>query len=99
MSASPPYFSEHLKSSLLQLRGTGPDPDRQESSHPHHVVSIPGRTELLIPDLGADRTWRVVRDPATGELTVQGEVVYAPGSGPRHAVFHGPSLVDDDQLF
>ncbi len=93
MSASPPYFSEHPESSLLQLKGTGPNPERQESSHPHHVVSIPGRTEFLIPDLGADRTWRVVRDPA-GELTVKGEVVYPPGNGPRHVVFHGSSLVN-----
>ncbi|KAH8985930.1 hypothetical protein EDB86DRAFT_2956882, partial [Lactarius hatsudake] len=58
VSASPPYFSGHPKSSLLQLKGTGPNPQRQESSHPHQVVSIPGRTEFLIPDLGADRTRR-----------------------------------------
>ena len=88
MSTSPPYFSEQTKSSLLQLEGTGPNLHRQECSHPHHIVSIPGRTEFLIPDLGTDKTWRVVRDEA-GELTVTGEVVYAPGSGPRHAVFHG----------
>ena len=63
-------------------------------------MTIPGRAELLIPDLGADRTWRVVHDQRSaaggtregrGTLTVQGEVIYAPGSGPRHVVFHSPS--------
>ncbi|KAH9161433.1 3-carboxy-cis,cis-mucoante lactonizing enzyme [Lactarius sanguifluus] len=97
VSASPPYFLEHPESSLLQLKGTGPNPQRQESSHPHHVVSIPGRTEFLILDLGADRTWRVVRDPA-GELTIKGEVVYPPGNGPRHAVFHEGILYTLNEL-
>jgi len=97
VSVSPPYFLEHLKSSLLQLEGTGPNPKRQECSHPHHVVSIPGRSEFLIPDLGTDRTWRIVRDPA-GELTVKGEVVYAPGSGPRHVIFHEGILYTLNEL-
>ncbi|KAF8265802.1 3-carboxy-cis,cis-mucoante lactonizing enzyme [Lactarius quietus] len=77
VSASPPYFLEHPKSSL----------PRQECSHPHQIISIPGRADFLIPDLGADKTWRIVRD-AEGKLTVKGEVVHPPGSGPRHAVFH-----------
>lgn len=97
VSASPPYFTEHPKPSLLQLKGTGPNLQRQECSHPHHVVSIPGRPEYLIPDLGSDRTWRVVREPS-GELTVKGEVVYDPGSGPRHVVFHEDILYTLNEL-
>jgi 6-phosphogluconolactonase (cycloisomerase 2 family) len=112
LSTSPPYFPDdplcaNDAPTLLQLEGTGPSTDRQSSSHPHHIVSVPGRAELLIPDLGADRTWRVVHDRQTataqtgsftdkgnvvGTLILQGKVTYSPGSGPRHVVFHSPSL-------
>ncbi|KAI0305552.1 3-carboxy-cis,cis-mucoante lactonizing enzyme [Multifurca ochricompacta] len=96
-STSPPYFPAYPPSALLQLNGTGPDLNRQMSSHPHHIVSVPGRAELLIPDLGADRTWRVTHDQL-GQLTVQGEVSYPPGSGPRHVVFHEDILYTVNEL-
>ncbi|KAH9054190.1 Lactonase, 7-bladed beta-propeller-domain-containing protein, partial [Lactarius vividus] len=56
VSASPPYFSEHPKSLLLQLKGTGPNLQCQESLHLHHVMSIPRCIKFLIPDLGTNRT-------------------------------------------
>ncbi|KAI0268656.1 3-carboxy-cis,cis-mucoante lactonizing enzyme [Gloeopeniophorella convolvens] len=96
LSTSPPYFLDAPAISL-HFKGTGPNPERQEGSHPHHLVTIPGRTELLIPDLGADRTWRVVQQ-SSGGLTVQGEVEYAPGSGPRHVVFHEDILYTLNEL-
>ncbi|KAH9054191.1 3-carboxy-cis,cis-mucoante lactonizing enzyme [Lactarius vividus] len=67
-------------SSLLQLKGMGPDLQCQESSHPHHIVSIPRHIEFLIPNLGTDMT--------LGELTIKGEVVYPPGNRLWHTVFH-----------
>ena len=77
---------------MLQLNGSGPNTARQESSHPHQVVAVPGRNEILVPDLGADRTWRLAYDGQQGVLSLQGSVTYPPGSGPRHAVFHSPSF-------
>jgi hypothetical protein len=50
---------------------------------------FPGRTEFLIPDLGADRTWRVVR-----VLAGEREVVYPPRQRAMAAVFRGSSLVN-----
>lgn len=96
ISAFPPYLLEGdgpnaPPRAVLQLNGSGPNPDRQESSHPHQVVAIPGRNEILVPDLGADRTWRLAYDDRGGVLSVQGSVTYPPGSGPRHVVFHGSS--------
>lgn len=75
---------------LKQLAGTGPNADRQESSHPHQIYFY--GNELLVPDLGADRTWRFQRG-ATGEWEVRGSVEYAPGSGPRHVVVQGLNIL------
>ena len=91
LSGSPPFFPDSPPRAVLQFNGSGPNTDRQQSSHPHDVVAIPGRSEIVVPDLGADRAWRVVYDEEQGALSLQGEVTYPPGTGPRHAVFHGPS--------
>jgi len=97
ISTLPPYFLGDdvpyaPPRTELQLNGSGPNYDCQESSHPHQVVTISGRNEILIPDLGADRTWRLGYDDRQGVLSVQGSVTYPPGSGPRHTVFHGSSF-------
>ncbi|KAI0320562.1 3-carboxy-cis,cis-mucoante lactonizing enzyme [Amylostereum chailletii] len=78
----------HLPSKPSQthaISGTGPNAGRQEASHPHQVVYIPEHDELLVPDLGSDRTWRFIRED--GQWSLAGYVEYEPGSGPRHAVF------------
>ena len=73
-------------SAVVQLEGTGPNAERQEAAHPHHVHFA--GDELLVPDLGADRTWRFQRGTG-GKWEVRGSVEYAPGSGPRHVLVHG----------
>jgi 6-phosphogluconolactonase (cycloisomerase 2 family) len=88
LSGSPPYFLDKPSRAVLQLEGSGPNNNSQQSSHPHHVVAIPRRTELVVPDLGADRASRLAYDEERSKLSVQGEVTYPPGSGPWHAVFH-----------
>ncbi|KAI0048625.1 putative isomerase YbhE [Auriscalpium vulgare] len=95
LSASPPYFSDAASVST-QFSGTGPDASRQESSHPHQVVFVPGREELLVPDLGADKTWRLLKQG--GVWTVKGHVEYEPGSGPRHVVFNDGILYTLNEL-
>ena len=84
----PPYFLEGddpytLPRAVLQLNGSGPNLDRQESPHPHQVVVIPRRNEILVPDLGADWTLRLAYDNRRRVICVQGSVTYPPGIGPR----------------
>ncbi|TFY63937.1 hypothetical protein EVG20_g6120 [Dentipellis fragilis] len=80
-----PYVSD-ARSSLGQLVGTGPNAARQEASHPHQVVFVPEREGILVPDLGADRTWRFKREEGRREWTMVDSVLYGPGDGPRHVV-------------
>ncbi|PVG00360.1 putative isomerase YbhE [Serendipita vermifera] len=70
--------------SFVQFSGTGPNADRQESSHPHEVYLY--NDELFIPDLGADKTWRLTKGPNGWE--VKGSIDYVPGAGPRHILIH-----------
>ncbi|KAJ7600546.1 Lactonase, 7-bladed beta-propeller-domain-containing protein [Mycena floridula] len=73
------------KGNVAQLHGSGPNLQRQESPHPHQVI-LRGQ-ELLVPDLGTDRTWRF---SATDFGEPLGFIQYASGMGPRHI-----ALLDD----
>ncbi|KAG8813971.1 hypothetical protein FRC17_001352 [Serendipita sp. 399] len=68
----------------VQFSGTGPNADRQESSHPHEVYRY--GEELLIPDLGADKTWRLTKGESGWEI--KGAIEYPAGAGPRHVLIH-----------
>jgi 6-phosphogluconolactonase len=70
--------------------GTGPDPDRQEGPHAHQVLTDPDSRHVFGVDLGTDTILIWSLDPATGKLTANAPSVaaVAPGSGPRHMVFH-----------
>jgi 6-phosphogluconolactonase (cycloisomerase 2 family) len=92
-STSPLNLSDTPKDrkegSYVQFSGTGPNADRQEASHPHEVYAH--GDELLIPDLGADKTWRLAKGSAGWE--VKGAIEYPAGAGPRHILIHGASLL------
>lgn len=75
---------------VARLRGTGPDPERQEQPHPHQVV--PDGDRVLVPDLGTDLIRTFTIDDA-GALTELEPFTAPPGSGPRHAVVTGDLLV------
>ncbi|NQX28838.1 beta-propeller fold lactonase family protein [Microbacteriaceae bacterium VKM Ac-2854] len=66
--------------SSVQLRGSGPDPERQEAAHPHHLL-VEGDT-VLVTDLGSDAL--VTLDAVT--LAERGRVSLPAGSGPRHSL-------------
>ncbi|WP_433301643.1 lactonase family protein [Actinoplanes sp. CA-030573] len=71
------------RSDLLDLEGSGPDPERQRGPHAHMVVTDRGR--VLVADLGADRVWCCRLDPVSGRLSMLPPAVEAkPGTGPRH---------------
>ena len=65
---------------------TPPNPDRQDTSHPHQIIEGPGDV-LFVPDLGCDRVWVVHRDSASDSgLKITGHLQCPKGSGPRHGV-------------
>ncbi len=68
--------------------GTGPNPDRQESSHVHSSCFSPDGRFLAVADLGLDRimVYRASSEDATMRLAH--ERASAPGAGPRQVVFH-----------
>ncbi|KAF9772404.1 hypothetical protein IL306_009886 [Fusarium sp. DS 682] len=71
----------------FSLPKPGPDPSRQEASHPHAAVVDPTKRFILVPDLGAD----LIHIYGVGfeglELTKLDPLVVTPGSGPRHVAF------------
>ncbi|KAM5533415.1 hypothetical protein V8D89_012965 [Ganoderma adspersum] len=59
-------------------------------SHPHMILEH--GSEVFIPDLGADKVWRLVEDGAPGVFKVQGQIDQPTGSGPRHIATRGNTL-------
>ena len=86
ISPDPPYL---LASSpdTIAMNGSGPN-ERQNTSHPHQVALIEEYQELLAPDLGADKVWRLKKD-SDGTWKQLAYIQYEPGSGPRHIVYYG----------
>lgn len=66
---------------------TGFNPGRQEGSHPHQILPVPALREVLVPDLGSDKVWRLQKQG--DKYVVAGFVPFPIGSGPRHALFLG----------
>ncbi|WP_052702789.1 lactonase family protein [Paenibacillus beijingensis] len=66
----------------------GPNPDRQEKSHPHSIRAFEGAPFVYIADLGTDSLH--IYKPSEDGLSLHAHRVFklAPGSGPRHAAFH-----------
>lgn len=79
-------------SSVLVEHGSGPM-KRQSYSHPHGVAIDPTGNFALVPDLGADRIFVHAFDRNARALRYDRpdrDLHYraAPGSGPRHVLFH-----------
>jgi 6-phosphogluconolactonase len=67
----------------------GPQP-AQIHSRCHSILTAPGGRFVLVNDFGADRIYVYALDAATAKLTPNDPPFYqaAPGSAPRHLVFH-----------
>ena len=76
----------------MRFSGTGPNQSRQECSHPHQVYPL--GEEVLIPDLGADKTWRL-RKSLEGKWESIGSIDYVglEGGGPRHIGVYGAPYI------
>jgi 6-phosphogluconolactonase len=75
-------------SQFIQLtKASGANPDRQERPHPHSAYFDPTGKYLLVPDLGADRTYIYTHDASSSSLTPHAHAESAQGAGPRHLKF------------
>ncbi|MQT11772.1 lactonase family protein [Segnochrobactrum spirostomi] len=74
--------------SAARHEGSGPNAERQERSHAHCAVESPDGRDILAADLGLDRlvSYSLAADGAL--LPGRESLSLAPGSGPRHLVFH-----------
>jgi len=67
--------------------GSGVDPKRQDSAHPHGTCTK-GRF-VYVTDLGSDKIWHYEHGPRSGLSPANPESTGTPpGSGPRHMVVH-----------
>jgi 6-phosphogluconolactonase len=78
------------RSCIVQHSGSGPDPTRQESAHPHSINVDPTDRFALVADLGMDKVFVYKLDAAKGRLSLNDPPFAAvpPGAGPRHLAFH-----------
>jgi 6-phosphogluconolactonase len=76
--------------SVHRRAGASVHPRRQASPHAHSVNLDPAGRFALVADLGTDQVAVYELDTERGTLTARPErdVSVAPGSGPRHLVFH-----------
>lgn len=77
-------------SSVIQHRGHGPNPERQEGPHAHQIELSSDNRFALVADLGLDQLLVYRFDAAKGSLA-ENDPPFAkvdPGAGPRHFVFH-----------
>lgn len=103
----PPHANSELlltaAQPVIEFTGTGPELTRQASSHPHQVYhhyttftpTSEAYEEVLVPDLGADKVWRLSRG-INGLWEASGEVAFESslrGGGPRHVGVYGKLFI------
>ncbi|MBV9761195.1 MAG: lactonase family protein [Acidobacteriaceae bacterium] len=80
----------HLKmSSLMDVTGSGADPERQAGPHAHQVVISSDNNLAYVPDLGLDKIRIYKIDPRNAKLEPHSPAFVQDdaGFGPRHIVF------------
>ncbi len=75
-------------SSTDQHTGKSIHPDRQDKPYAHCILPDPTNTFAVACDLGIDRILVYRMDLNGGKLVKHSETSVAPGSGPRHLIFH-----------
>lgn len=97
ISTEPPFVLTPKPWTLsFPFERPGPNKSRQACSHPHQTIfntvdTTSAEKELLIPDLGADKIWRLKKG-GDGHWTIYGYVQCESGGGPRHIATCGKTL-------
>jgi 6-phosphogluconolactonase len=78
------------KSSEMVHHGSSVNTNRQASAHAHQIVTDAANQFAFVCDLGMDKLMSYRLDAAHGTLTPNDPAftAVAPGTGPRHLVFH-----------
>ncbi len=76
---------------MIEHDGKSVNPERQEVSHPHMIVTTPDNRFAVVPDLGTDKVYLYALDAERGKLSLSGTLELPAGAGPRHVAFH-PTL-------
>jgi 6-phosphogluconolactonase len=73
-----------------ELKGGGPDKERQDMAHAHEMLLSPDNRFVIVPDLGSDKLWVYSIDPSSAKLTPAAKPFTSvpAGYGPRHIMFH-----------
>ncbi len=79
--------------SVMKHQGSSINEKRQDGPHPHSVNFSPDNRFLISADLGADKLYVYLTDPATARLKPNDPPTASikPGGGPRHLTFHPSS--------
>ncbi|TDF98828.1 lactonase family protein [Paenibacillus piri] len=77
----------------IQHEGSSIIPGSQNKPHPHSIVPDPSNQFVIVPDLGTDRIYVYRVDYNRYTLTLHRTIAVAPGTGPRHFMFH-PAMKD-----
>lgn len=73
---------------MIEHDGHSVNPNRQQESHPHMIVTTPDNRFAIVPDLGTDKVYVYALDTNTGTLSLHTEIKLQDGAGPRHVAFH-----------
>ena len=76
---------------MIEHDGHSVNPERQEVSHPHMIVTTPDNRFAVVPDLGTDKIYLYALDTEQGKLSLSQTLDLPAGAGPRHVAFH-PNL-------
>jgi 6-phosphogluconolactonase len=78
------------RTAFVQHTGHSVDPERQKHAYAHSIITDPSNRFAVVCDLGLDKVFVYRFDARTGSLAPNDPafVTVAPGSGPRHPVFH-----------
>jgi len=97
LPSSPHLDTTSLK--VLKLDGPpGPNQERQDQPHAHEIYELLGSEELLVPDLGGDRVYRLRRSSETGHWALYSFISYPAGYGPRNAAVYNGILYTLQEL-
>jgi 6-phosphogluconolactonase len=79
--------------SVMKHQGSSINKKRQDGPHPHSVNFSPDNRFLISADLGADKLYVYLTDPATARIKPNDPLTVRikPGGGPRHFTFHPSS--------